>query len=88
MQTPAERRAWLILQSEDRSGRDHVASNPLNLDSGDPQVVELTIRKLRKLADGFAVAHVRADSRDNIRQKHGVPPEPLSGPKTKVFRRW
>lgn len=55
-----------------RDLRDSVlASDVLDLEARDAEIVELAVGQQRKLTDGIAITHISADFRENVRHEHG-----------------
>jgi hypothetical protein len=48
-----------------------LASDALDLEAGDPEIVELAVREQRQLTDGLAITQISAELREDVRNEHG-----------------
>lgn len=59
-----------MLQCSDILRGSVLASDALNLEAGDPEIVELTVGEQGKLTDGLAITHVGTNLRENVGYEH------------------
>jgi len=70
-QTPAKGRARTSSAVQLILGSSGLASDAFDLEARNAEVIELTVREQRQLADGFAVTEVRLHLSEDVRNEHG-----------------